>query len=97
MSNPKIFFRVHAVQRMFERKIAVKKISQALQSGESIEDYSAEMPEPSRLILSVQGSQPLHVVISENPTSHEVIIITAYVPDPDKWNRDFKSRKSCDA
>jgi hypothetical protein len=94
MNHPQMLFRVHAVQRMFERKIPIKRISQTLQSGESIEDYSAEMPEPSRLILGVQGSQPLHVVISEIRASREVIIITAYVPHPDKWNRDLKRRRS---
>ena len=94
MNKPKLIFRVHAVQRMFERNISVKKVSHALQSGETIEDYSAEMPEPSRLILGVQGKHPFHVVTSENPETNEITIITVYVPDPDKWNKDFKSRRS---
>jgi hypothetical protein len=89
----KIYFRVHAVQRMFERNVSVKKVSQALQSGETIEDYSAEMPEPSRLILGFQGMRPFHLVTSENPETKETTIITVYVPDPDKWNKDFKSRR----
>lgn len=94
MNNPKILFRVHAVQRMFERNISVKKVSQALQSGEIIEDYSTEMPEPSRLILGFQGKHPFHVVNSENAETNEITIITVYIPDPDKWNKDFKSRRS---
>ena len=94
MNNPRLCFRVHAIQRMFERNISAKSISQALQSGRAIEDYSAEMPEPSRLILGFQGKRPLHVVTSENRKANEITIITAYVPDPDKWNKDFKSRRS---
>lgn len=94
MSNPKTLFRIHAVQRMFERNISVKNVSQALRSGKVIEDYSAEMPEPSRLILGFQGKRPLHVVTSENPTANEITIITVYIPDPDKWTKDFKSRRS---
>jgi hypothetical protein len=94
VNNPKIIFRVHAVQRMFERNISVKKVSQALQSGETIEDYSTEMPEPSRLILGFRGKRPFHVVTSENPEINEITIITVYIPDPDKWNKDFKSRRS---
>jgi len=94
VNNPKILFRVHAVQRMFERSISVKKVSQALQSGETIEDYSIEMPEPSRLILGFQGKHPFHVVTSENPETNEITIITVYVPDPDKWKKDFRSRRS---
>lgn len=94
MNNPKVLFRVHAVQRMFERIVSAKKVSQALQSGETIEDYSAEMPEPSRLILGFLGKRPFHVVTSENPETNEITIITVYIPDPDKWNKDFKSRRA---
>ena len=94
MNNPKIIFRVHAVQRMFERNISAKRVCQALQFGETIEDYSAEMPEPSRLILSFQGKRPLHVVTSENPWTNEVTVVTVYIPNPEKWDKDFKSRKS---
>lgn len=94
MNNLEIIFRVHAVQRMFERNVSAKKVSQALQSGETIEDYSAEMPEPSRLILGFQGKRPFHIVTSENPVTNETTIITVYVPDPDKWNKDFRSRRS---
>jgi hypothetical protein len=93
MNRPKLLFRIHAVQRMFERNISVKKVSQALQSGEIIEDYSSEMPEPSRLILGFQGRHPFHVVTSENSETNQITIITAYVPDPRKWNKNFKSRK----
>jgi hypothetical protein len=93
MDNPQILFRVHAVQRMFERNISTKKVSQALQSGETIEDYSTEMPEPSRLILGFQGKRPFHVVASENQENNRITIITVYIPDPRKWNKDFKSRR----
>jgi len=91
--SSKVFFRVHAVQRMFQRGISLKKVRQVLELGETIEDYSSEMPEPSRLILGFQGRRPLHVVTSENPKTTEITIITVYIPDMDKWNKDFKSRK----
>jgi hypothetical protein len=78
---------------MFERNISTRNVSQALQSGEVIEDYSAEMPEPSQLILAFNGRRPLHVVTSENLETNELTIITVYIPDSGKWNRDFKSRR----
>ena len=93
MKNPTLLFRVHAVQRMFERRVSVEKVSAALQSGETIEDYSGEMPEPGRLILGFQGKRPFHMVTSEAPDTHQITIITVYVPDPEKWSRDFKSRR----
>ena len=91
--NTKTIFRVHSLQRMFERGITAKKVRQVLETGEAIEDYSSEMPEPSRLILGFQGKHPIHVVASENPAANEVIVVTVYIPDPDKWNKDFKSRR----
>jgi len=87
-------YRVHAVQRMFERDISAKKVRQALETGETIEDYSSEMPEPSRLILGFQGKRPFHVVASENPETNETTVITVYIPDPEKWNNDSKSRRA---
>jgi hypothetical protein len=92
MKNPAVYFRVHAVQRMCERDISVKKVLVAIKTGETIEDYSSEMPEPSRLILGFQGKRPFHVVISENPETNVTTIITVYIPDPDKWKNDSRSR-----
>jgi len=91
MNNPKTIFRVHAVQRMFERDVSVKKVLGAIETGETIEDYSSEMAEQSRLILGFQGKRPFHVVTSEN--SDEITIITVYIPDPNKWKKDFRSRR----
>jgi len=79
---------------MFERHVSAQKVVQALRTGETIEDYSSEMSEPGRLILGFQGKRPIHVVVSENPETKETTIITVYVPDPDKWNKEFKSRRS---
>jgi hypothetical protein len=90
----KIYFRVHAVQRMFERNVSLKKVTEAIQTGRTIEDYSSEMPEPSRLVLGFRGKRPFHVVTSENPETDETTIITVYLPDPGKWDRDFKGRRS---
>ena len=93
MNNPKTIFRVHAVQRMFERDVSIKKVLGVIKTGETIEDYTSETPEPSRLILGFQGKRPFHVVTSENAEINEITIITVYVPDPEKWKKDFRSRK----
>ena len=79
---------------MFEREVSVKKVARALQAGEVIEDYSSEMPEPSRLVLGFQGKRPFHIVTSENPDINEITIITVYIPDPQKWTKDFRNRRA---
>ncbi|MCL5612361.1 MAG: DUF4258 domain-containing protein [Chloroflexi bacterium] len=93
MNSSRIISGSDAVQRMFERGISEKKVRQVLDAGNVIEDYSAEMPEPSRLILGFQGKRPFHVVTSENIESNEVTVITVYVPDAEKWRKDFRSRR----
>ncbi|MCL4529566.1 MAG: DUF4258 domain-containing protein [Chloroflexi bacterium] len=93
MKSYQIIFRVHAVQRIFERGISEKKVRQVLDAGDVIEDYSGEMTEPSRLILGFQGKRPFHVVTSENAEEKEITIITVYVPNPDKWKKDSRSRR----
>jgi hypothetical protein len=89
-----IIFRVHALQRMFEREISVENVRQALDTGEVIEDYSGEMPEPAMLILGHRRKQSFHVVISENAKTNDVTIITVYLPDPHKWKKGNRTRRS---
>jgi hypothetical protein len=89
----KILYRAHAVQRMFEREISPVKVRKALEAEDVIEDYSSEMPEPSRLIMGFQGKRPFHVVTSENPAANEITVVTVYLPDSNKWKKDFRSRK----
>ena len=93
MTDTSVFFRIHAVQRMFEREVAVKNVIQALEFGETLEDYSDEMPEPGRLILAYQGRRPFHVVASGSSKTNETTIITVYLPTLDQWKRDFKTRR----
>ena len=93
MNDPKTIFRVHAVQRLFERRVALKKVLDAIQTGETIEEYSSETPESSRLLLGFQGRHPFHVVTSENPETNETTVITVYLPDPNKWKKDARSRR----
>ena len=89
----KILYRIHAVQRMFEREISASRVRKALEADDMIEDYSIEMSEPSRLIIGFQGKRPFHVVTSESPEANEITVITVYLPDADKWKKDFRSRK----
>jgi hypothetical protein len=84
---------MHAVQRMFERKISVENVRQVLQSGEMIEDYSEEMPAPGGLMLGKHGQRPLHVVMADNTKEDGLVVITVYEPDPSQWKAQFKGRK----
>ena len=93
MSADRITFRVHAVRRMFRRAISVEDVRRVLADGETIEDYPDDKPYPSRLLLGWRGARPLHVVAAHNAEDGETIVITAYEPDPELWEPDFRRRK----
>jgi hypothetical protein len=91
MPDETLIFRVHAIERMAQRSITAGDIRRALAAGEVIEDYPADLPYPSSLVLGWIGSRPLHVVSAVAPEGR--IIITVYEPDPARWQPDFKTRK----
>ena len=94
MSCEKITYRIHAVQRMFERKITSEEVRYVLETGEVIEEYPDDTPYPSRLILGCYKGRLIHVVAANNLNDQEIIIITVYEPDPSEWDPDCKMRIS---
>ena len=75
------------------RKIKADDIEKAISTGEIIEPYPDDPRGPSCLILGyTQENKPLHIVcgrLEEN----EILIITAYEPDTNEWEIDWKTRK----
>lgn len=86
-------YRVHAVQRMFERGISQDDVRVVLTVGEEIATYPHDAPYPSRLLLGWRGDRPIHVVVADNSQDDEQIVITVYEPDPLLWDAGFKRRK----
>ena len=84
-------YREHAIQRMFERDIFEEDIEDAIKNGEIIEEYEDDKPYPSFLVLGCR-IRPLHVVFAKNLEENEIIVITAYYPDKQKWSDDYKTR-----
>jgi len=79
---------------MARRGITEEDIRQVLDTGQTIEEYPDDWPFPSRLILGHSVGCALHVVAAEREDEGMVIVITAYEPDPDKWDASFRKRKS---
>ena len=92
MSNEKITFRLHAVQRMFERNISAEEVRYALDTGEMIEEYPDDTPYPSCLILGCYMGRVIHVVAANNSLDEEIIVITVYEPDPSEWDPECRKR-----
>jgi hypothetical protein len=89
----RLTFRVHAIHRMYQRRISEGEVRNVIETGETIEDYPDDFPYPSRLVLGWHGPLPIHVVVADNNSEQEYIVITVYEPDPSEWEADFKRRK----
>lgn len=82
----------HARRRLVERGISVNDIIQCIDHGEIIKQYEDDKPFPSCLILGAAiNGEYIHVVASHD--SEWIYLITAYHPDADIWEPDFKTRK----
>ncbi|MBM3315803.1 DUF4258 domain-containing protein [candidate division WOR-3 bacterium] len=89
---PKLCLRVHALQRMFERGISVADVTAVLEHGDVIQEYPADMPYPSRLILGWRDNRPLHVVVADDRVAGILVVVTAYEPDPALWEAGFRRK-----
>ncbi len=65
-------YRVHALQRMFEREIERSVVESVIQSGTTIERYPEDTPYPSRLVLGWDRDRPIHVVVADNLHDEEL-------------------------
>jgi len=89
----KLRFKVHAVIQMDERGLTVEDIRTALKNGEDIEARPDEQPYPARLVLGLCKLGALHIAVRDNIEEDEIIVETAYQPDPVLWEPDFKTRR----
>ena len=89
----RLHFKVHAVIQMEERVLSVEDIRTALDNGEDIETRPDEVPYPARLVLGMCGQGAVHVAVRDNIEEDEIIVETAYQPDPALWEPDFKTRR----
>lgn len=83
----------HALEKMMERGIPREAVKEVLLSGEIIMNYPDDKPYPSALFLGWVKNQPFHVVVSLDSMTGWCFIITAYKPDADHFESDYKTRR----
>lgn len=88
-----LIFSSHAIQRMFSRRITQEEVRAVIACGEIIVEYPDDQPFPSYLLLDFVGNRPIHVVFSYDQETDTGYVVTAYIPDPDIWQSDFRTRK----
>jgi hypothetical protein len=93
LENGCIEWQRHVLERMLERGISRDLVREILLSGEIIEDYPDDKPYPSALFLGWIKGEPFHVVAAHDSETGYCFIITAYRPDLEHFEPDFKTRR----
>jgi hypothetical protein len=80
-------------EKLRVRMIEAADLEEAVFNGSIIEPYPDDPRGPSCLILGFsKAGKPLHIVCG-NVDEEEILIVTAYEPDPEEWEEDWKTRK----
>ena len=92
-AKKKCLYLSHAIRQMSrpDRMITTAEVHSAIENGEIVEDYPDDSRGHSCLILGKgENGRPLHIVCSAK--NEFLAIITAYIPDPNEWSKDYKVR-----
>ena len=84
-------YRLHAIERMFERDISEDDVESVVKNGKVLETYINDKPYASYLCLGFVDDRVIHVVYSKDQ-ENSIIIITVYEPNITKWEADFTQR-----
>lgn len=95
MSDGDIRFSKHAIERMGERDVTFNEVFDIVSNGEAIQQDRVTEPVPTvtRLgwITRRAAVQPVHIV-TVREADGTTLIITVYLPGPEKWDATFKRR-----
>jgi hypothetical protein len=93
IENGSVEWQRHALERIMERGISRSMVKEVLSVGDVIEDYPDDKPFPSALFLSWIGEKAYHVVAAFDDENSRCFVITAYTPDLEYFESDFRTRR----
>ncbi len=79
----KFKYTLHARNEALNDGINIKKTIEIIEQSELIEDYPDDPRGHSCLILGWFDEKPVHLVCGIS--GEDVILITIYIPDPNRW------------
>ena len=89
----KYFMSQHAIIESAKDMVDDEDIEEAISNGQLLEDYPDDRRGHSCLICGkMRDGRYLHVVVGM--TEENAVMITTYLPSPNKWETPFKRRKN---
>lgn len=86
----------HGYDELANDNLAAREIVEGIEPAILVEDYPDFSKGPTVLLLqSDQNQKPVHVVWGIIPKGHQgpAVLVTAYRPEPTRWNDTFTKRK----
>ncbi len=85
-----VIIKLHAYDRIKQRELNLEMIENAILEDDIVESYPDDYPLSSILLLGFHDKCPLHIICA--PSDKGLIIISAYIPNQDIWQSDYKTR-----
>ena len=83
----------HINMRLRERSMTRQMILGSIETYEIIESYPEDKYLPSYLVYAQHGEQHLHILFATDVANQNIRIVTAYFPDIEEWELNFKTRR----
>ncbi|KJS21037.1 MAG: hypothetical protein VR78_00605 [Hoeflea sp. BRH_c9] len=95
IEQEKVEVSLHAVQELLKDGILIEPLILAVSDAVVVEDYPDYHKGPAILLLQRDESvRPVHLVWGiPRGYSEPAVLVTAYRPDPDRWDDSFTLRK----
>lgn len=85
----------HGYDELAAEGIPLRDLVTGLPHAESVEDYPAYAKGPCVLVLQrTDDGSPVHVLWGiPRGRNGPAVLVTAYRPDPERWDADFRKRR----
>jgi hypothetical protein len=89
----RILWTYHVNMRLKGRSISREAVLDAVDSYEIIEEYPDDKYLPSYLVLGKADRETFHALFAADVEARNVRVVTAYRPNAEEWEGDYKTRR----